>query len=267
MKRRCAGAALVLVVWLLLLLTGVVGAFALTARVEYLQARVLAGQAGGAELARAGLEYAIWRLQGAGGEAWQADGRRYDWTFDGHAIELRITDEAGKVDLNQAEPALLAALLRTLAVEPSRAAVLATAIVDHRTPRDGSAADAGTRVAAARRFVVIDELQQLPGIDATLYQALRPLVTVHGRAQPEPRVAPAPVLQALGLDAAAAVAAREAGISGVDGAQAAGSGLYAIDSVVRDVRPAAAIHALVRLQPDAVAAYTVVRWEQGAGQQ
>jgi type II secretory pathway component PulK len=53
------GAALVLVLWLIALMTALVGAFALSARVEHLQQRVLDDDARGQERARAGLEYAL----------------------------------------------------------------------------------------------------------------------------------------------------------------------------------------------------------------
>lgn len=60
--RRQGGAALVLVLWLIALMTALVGAFALSARVEHLQQRVLDDDARGQERARAGLEYALLRL-------------------------------------------------------------------------------------------------------------------------------------------------------------------------------------------------------------
>ena len=58
---RERGAALVLVLWLIALMTALVGAFALSARVEHLQQRVLDDDARGQERARAGVEYEIGR--------------------------------------------------------------------------------------------------------------------------------------------------------------------------------------------------------------
>ena len=50
--RRARGAALVLVLWLIALLTAVVGAFALSARIEHMQQRVINDDAIGQEHAR-----------------------------------------------------------------------------------------------------------------------------------------------------------------------------------------------------------------------
>jgi general secretion pathway protein K len=130
---RARGAALVLVLWLIALLTAVVGAFALSARVEHLQERVVGDDAIGQEHARAGLEYALYRLQPtATRPAWVADGRRYRWQFDQRQIDLRIVDENGKINLNLADAALLEAFLRAMGVETGRARQLAGAIVDWR---------------------------------------------------------------------------------------------------------------------------------------
>src|SRR5690606_12597932 len=106
-----------------------VGGAASAARGEALQGRTAERGVQAREHARAGVEYAVWRLQprpDAG--RWTADGRRYRWQFDDSRIELRITDERGKVDLNLADRALIEALLRVLEVAPERAALLAHAI-------------------------------------------------------------------------------------------------------------------------------------------
>ena len=52
------GAALLLVMWLIALLAALVGAFALIARTEYLQGRVLVRGLVAENAARAGIEYA-----------------------------------------------------------------------------------------------------------------------------------------------------------------------------------------------------------------
>ncbi|WP_305806205.1 type II secretion system protein GspK [Stenotrophomonas sp. YIM B06876] len=281
--RRCDGAALVLVLWLVVLLTAVVGAFALTAKVEHLQGRMLGETAAAQEQARAGVEYALSRLQGAGGQPpWQPDGRRYRWRFDGRQVDLRIVDEAGKVDLNLADAALLEGLLQAVGSDPARARQLAGAIVDWRDrdelrqPVGGAEsadyAAAGLPYGAKNLpFESHAELQRLLGMDAALYAQLAPLVTVFGGARPDPRFAPAPVLTAMGLDAALLLAQREAAaMTGGDGdrasAPAPGSGTYSIDSRVqlRGARQAV-LQAVVRGGSSGVpgAAYTVVRWEQG----
>jgi len=78
-------------------MTALVGAFALSARVEHLQQRVLDDDARGQERARAGLEYALLRLSADPQRApWRADGRTYRWQFDDASIEIKVLDENGK---------------------------------------------------------------------------------------------------------------------------------------------------------------------------
>ena len=281
------GAALVLVLWLLALLAATIGAFALSARVEYMQGRASADLGGGQELAHAGIDYALSRMRATPTQpAWHADGRPYHWQFDGRSIELNVLDEAGKVDLNLAERPLLEGLLRALAVEPERAAQVAGAIMDWRDEDDlrqavGGAesadyAAAGLAYGAKNaRFDGIGELQRLLGMDAALYAQLAPQVTVFGSGRPNPEVAAAPVLIALGLDPAQVMARRERADAGVAIGQTvplpmageSGSGVYAIRSRVQlDGEREVVVRAVVRLSPDPASGlpYTVLRWEQGA---
>lgn len=282
--RSSRGAALILVLWLIVLLTAVVSAFAMTAKVEHLQGRVLGDTAGGLEQARAGVEYALSRMQGSGQQPpWQPDGRRYRWQFDGTQIDLRIVDEAAKVDLNRADPALLDALLRALGVEPAKAQELSGAIVDWRDRDDlrqpvGGAENADYAAAGLpygaknMPFESVAELQRVLGMDAGLYARIAPMVTIFGGERPDAHFAPAPVLTAMGLDAKQIMAARDA-----DGAledagnapvstRAAGSGTYSIESRahLRGEREVV-LRTVVRTGASGAPgmAYTVLRWEQG----
>lgn len=278
------GAALVLVLWLIALLTAVVGAFALSARVEHLQQRVIGDDAIGQEHARAGLEYALYRLQpSATRPAWVADGRRYRWTFDERRIDLRIVDENGKINLNLADSTLLEAFLRAMGVAPARAGQLAGAIVDWRDadslkqPIGG--AELPEYVAAGlpygprnNRFETVGELQRVLGMDASLYEQLEPMLTLYSRqSRPDPRFAAGPVLTALGLDAQALLAQREQ--SQTDEGQkvgaaalVSGSGTYSIESRATDARGRVSVlQAVVRMGTAATpgTTYTVLRREQG----
>ncbi len=58
MSRRQRGAALLLVMWLVLLLSGLVAGYAMAARIESMQGNGLARAAAAREAARAGVEYA-----------------------------------------------------------------------------------------------------------------------------------------------------------------------------------------------------------------
>lgn len=280
---RQHGAALVLVLWLIVLLAALIGAFALTARVEALQGSVLRASAQADEVARAGMEYGLWRLQASDPDSrWRADGRRYRWRYAGAEVELRLTDESGKVDLNNADANLLSALLRTLGAEPGQDQQLAAAILDWRDPdnlsqpqggaEDGDYAAAGLPYGAKDApFESYGELQRVLGMSDVLYRKLLPCVTLYSdRARPEPRFAPAPVLTALGLDAEQQLAERES----ADNLNAAGdaftSGTFSIESRARlgDGREAV-LRAVVRAgaSPLPGATYTVLRWEQRAAMQ
>lgn len=288
--RDMRGAALLLVLWLIVLLTSVVGAFALTARVEHLQGRVLARGVVGEAAARAGLEYALVRVDDPDARRrWLADGRTYDWRYRGARLRIRIVDENGRVDLNYADVNLLAALLRALGVEQGESARLAGAIADWRDPdtltqpaggaEDGDYASAGLPYGAKdAEFESTAELLQVLGLTPALVAKLEPHVTVFsGRAQPDPAFASAEVLTALGMDGAQVVAQRERWNPGSGepppllpgGVSLIGerSGAYSIESRARlpDGRESR-LRAVVRSGGGALPGmtYTPLRWEEGA---
>lgn len=259
MKRANLGAALLLVLWLLLLMAGLVAVFAFSARVEAIQGSALRTQAMGRLAAEAGIEVAALRLnQPDPANRWLPDGRPYGFEFEGQRIELRIVDESAKVDLNLADVALLANLMRALGVEDTRAGQLAAVIQDWRDPDDLLSMEGGAEdrdYAAARReygardapFTTVSELQQLLGMDEATYRLLAPHVTIHGgQPRPRPDFAQGAVLQALGLSpeqVAQLLAAREAWqpglplpvLPGGDTLAVVGSGTYSVAS--RAVRP------------------------------
>src|ERR1044072_644105 len=71
---RARGAALLLVLWLITLLTGLIGTFALTARMEGLQGRMASEGVVAEQAARAGLEYALIRVNDMDARRrWQPD--------------------------------------------------------------------------------------------------------------------------------------------------------------------------------------------------
>lgn len=282
-RAREEGAALVLVLWLIALLTALVGAFALTSRVGGMQGSVLRGNARAQELARAGLEYAAWRMQQPPEGRWQADGRRYRWTYAGVPVEIRVVDESGKVDLNSADAALLAGLLRALGVEPGRDQRLANAIADWRDPDSLSPAGGGAedqQYAAAglpygakdAPFETIGELRLILGMDAELYRRLLPNVTLYSQqARPQAAFAPPAVLTALGEDPAAWQARRE-GADGLGPGQALAnaSGTYSIESRARLGQGREAVVRAVLRTGSATfppSAYTVLQWDEGAAGQ
>lgn len=290
-RRRQRGAALLLVTWLIALLAALIGAFALTARVEGLQERVLSRGAIAGEAARAGLEMALVRVDDADlRRRWLADGRLYRWQYAGVPVEVRVQDEQGKIDINAADTALVAALFRAVGVESDQATLLASAMVDWRdadplTQPQGGAEDpdyaaAGLPYGAKDApFETVAEVEQVLGMTPAIYAKAAPFFTIFtGSGTPDTTSAAAPVLTAMGLDGAALVRAREAqrpdaaGGNPVSGGALGGGlvggngGTYSIHSVarLREGRTAG-ITGVVRTGGNGApgSAYTTLDWQQG----
>jgi general secretion pathway protein K len=287
--RRARGAALLLVLWLMVLLIALVGAFSMAARTEGLQAHALVDGVQAEQAARAGLEYAMTRVARPDPrQQWRPDGRPYHWRFADADVEVRIVDEDGKVDLNHAETPLLTGLMVAVGIERPRAEKLAGAVMDWRDPDpmtqpSGGGEDADYS-AADRPYGAKDadfespaELLQVLGFKADDYRRLAPYVTVFsGRVMPEAAYAGAPVLTAMGMDGAALVQRREGwdpsrgqalpGVPGGETLQAFGSGTYSIESRARlSGGRTATLGAVVRTGGSAIPgmAYTPLRWEEG----
>src|SRR4249919_279369 len=288
---RMRGAALLLVLWLIALLTALVGAFALTASVEGLQGRVLHRGVIAGEVARAGLEYALVRAADPDPRRqWLPDGRPYHWTFGDARVDVSLVDENGKIDLNQADLPLLASLFQNVGgLENTQARALAAAVLDWRDPDSLTQPEGGAEdgeYAAAERpygakdapFESVAELEQVLGMTPALYAKVAPDLTVYsGRTRPDPAFASAGVLQAMGIDAESAIARRRAWdpssggpapvLEGGEPLVGSGSGTYSIDSRarLRDGREAM-LRVVVRAGGNGLpgSAYTPLRWEEGA---
>ena len=287
MKPSMRGAALLLVLWLLVLLIGLLGVFALTARTEGLQAHNLARSAAARYAAEGGAELAVLRLL-SNDEArrWIPDGRPYRYAYEDYQLEVRIVDETGKIDLNAATPDLLAGLLRAVGVAESRAQALAAAIVDFRDSDDllnaGIGAEDREYAAAGLPYgakdgsiVAVAELQQVLGMDAALYERLRPYLSVHsGQVRPNEQFAPGPVLQAMGLapeQVATVLAGREPAQAGAprnpaDAIAPRGTGTYSISSrATRSDGTQARITVTLRMGGNGASGslYTPLAWLEG----
>ncbi len=237
--RAARGAALLLVLWLVLLLSGLVAGYALSARVESLQGNGAARALVAREAARAGIEYAAARLLDPDpARRWAADGREYLFDFDGIPVQVSVRDEAARIDLNAASFELLQAFFEALGEPRAVATRLAAAVIDWRDADSlgqpaGGAEDADYAAAGLlggakdAPFDTVSELAQVMGMRPALQAAAAPHLTVHGgHALPDAGLADAVVRKALGLPAQAAP---------VDPAAppAPGSGTYSIESRAR----------------------------------
>lgn len=272
MSRRQRGAALLLVMWLILLLSGLVAGYAAAARIESMQGNGLARGAASGEAARAGVEYAASRLLDPDpARRWASDGRSYRFAFDGAQVEVAVRDEAGKIDLNAAGHPLLLEFFVALGENRDAASRLAGAILDWRdedslTQPAGGAEDPSYQAAGLAwgakdaPFETVAELEQVLGMRPALYASAAPYLTVFsGAPMPDARSADGIVLQAMGLDRPRA--------ADPDAVPLAGSGTYSIDSRARlaDGRRAH-VSVILRLGGNGLpgSAYTPLRWQDGA---
>ncbi|HWS77466.1 MAG TPA: type II secretion system minor pseudopilin GspK [Thermomonas sp.] len=272
MKRDQRGAALLLVMWLVLLLSGLVAGYAMAARIESMQGNGLARAAASREAARAGVEYATARLLDPDPrQRWVADGRSYRLAFDGSQLEVSVRDELGKVDLNVAGHPLLLGLFVALGEPRDAAGRLAGAIVDWRdedslTQPAGGAEDADYAAAGLAwgakdaPFETVAEVEQVLGMRPALFASAAPYLTVYsGAPMPDAASADGIVLQAMGADRPRP--------PDPEAMPLAGSGTYSIDSRARlaDGRRAH-VSVILRLGGNALpgSAYTPLRWQDGA---
>lgn len=289
--RRQRGVALLVVMALLVVLAGVVGGFALDAHVTALQASAQQQRLQLEQAAEGGIEAAAARLLAADPRRRPLPDGRVQVLDGGEGIrvEVRITDESGKLDLNIAEFTLIARFLQQFVPDAEEAAALAAAIVDWRDPDDliGPAGGAEAREYRAaglpwgptnQPFGTVAELQRVLGMRPALFRSLRPYLTVHtGLPQPNPAFAERPLLLALGLPPAfvdellAARAALQPGLPppvliGGFVLAAAGTGTYSISSrATRADGPGAEIHATVRVGAGGFLGqvYTPLSWRHG----
>lgn len=204
------GIALVLVLWVALLMSVIAGGFALSARTESVQSRILFNQVQAEFLAEAGLNRAVFELRNPDPETrWIADGRSYEFTLDEAKINVQITDESGKIDLNLANEELLVGLFASVGVEFDEALALSDKIQDWRDPdeetRLAGAEDADyfsagyTHGAKDAPFDTVPEILQVMGMSYELYRRIEPAITVYsGRGNLNLAFAPKEALMALG---------------------------------------------------------------------
>jgi general secretion pathway protein K len=208
-QRRQQGIALVLVLWILVLVTVASGAYALMARMDQLEANaVLSGTQARLSAEAAINLMAVWLRDPDDVLRPIADGRPYFMQVDGAEVEVRVTDERGKLDLNTIGEDTLFTLFVNNGLNPSDAELLAAAVVDWQDPDDiervnGAEEDAylaaGLTVGPANRpFMMTAELLQVIGMPYELYRRMEPGLTVYSRSEaPDLSFAPVEALLAV----------------------------------------------------------------------
>ncbi|EKE75972.1 general secretion pathway protein GspK [Gallaecimonas xiamenensis] len=208
LKVPAKGVALVAVLWLLALLSLMAAALTTTSRLEgqltLNQDQTVRGQA----LAEGAIRLAMVNLlQPATQQPWLADGGIQQISLNQQQVELAISDERGKVDINNATPELLTQLLLAAGADEQEVQ-LVDVILDWRDgddlvslhgAEDADYAAAGLDYGAKDApFQSLDELDLLLGMPAALAQRLKPALTVMTHASTvNPLYAPPLVLLAL----------------------------------------------------------------------
>jgi general secretion pathway protein K len=206
--RRQRGVALVLVLWILLLVTISTSAYTLTARMDQLEAHTVLSGTQARLAAEAGMNFAVLSLRDPNEETRVVpDGRPYVMEFNGAQVEVRVTDERGKLDINAAGEEVLGNLFAANGLDDQQATYLAAAVadwIDQDEIERASGAEIATYEAAGlgigpanRTFIMVEELLQVLGMSWDLYIRMAPGLTVYsGSNLPEPAYAPAEALLA-----------------------------------------------------------------------
>jgi general secretion pathway protein K len=159
-------------------------------------------------LADAGIHRAVFGLLDADpATAWQAGGSVYAFSLGEGDVQVWIEDEDGKIDLNAAPLELMKGLFVALGLAEEDAQRMAERIGDFRDDsepeplgaEDQFYFDAGLRQGAADRpFAEESELVRVLGMTQSLYQRVRPSVTVYSGSEGiDVNRAPRPVIEAL----------------------------------------------------------------------
>jgi general secretion pathway protein K len=195
-RRRARGVAFLLVLWVIAMLSILLGSFALVARTENLQARHLFDSTQARYAAEAGLNLAVFELRKADPNMrWVGDGRPYKFGYGEAEIEIRIRDDSGKIDINAPNPERLTGLFTARGMELEQAEALAAAIVDWTDGGDlaqpnGAEIDDYKALGLSygpknAPFDTVSELQQVLGMSYELYSRVEPSLTIYsGRSDP-----------------------------------------------------------------------------------
>jgi general secretion pathway protein K len=188
-----SGIALITVLCVLVLLSLIAAAISFEARVEAHGSRNIVDIASARAAADAGVQRAILDLSNPHSAFDEgkipADGTEYTWTFADNTVRISIQDEASKLNLNQASPAILVGLFISVGVRPATAQSLGVAIADYRDTdrlrRVLGAEDDDYKAAGLpwgpknALFQEVDELQQVLGMTPQIYEHVAPYLTVY----------------------------------------------------------------------------------------
>ena len=202
------GFALLLVLWTMAMLSLLAAQVTGAGRAETRLASALRGGAQLQAAADAAVYETIWHMLDGSGDYWPPGAMTRVIDEPASRVTVVVTDERGKLDINQAPPALLQALFATLGAGRTDAQAAANAIADWRSQQpagldtdsalvSGYRSDGRLWGPAGQEFQRLDELKLVLGITPALYKASVPYLTLALEQGPWPGIAPAPVQAAI----------------------------------------------------------------------
>lgn len=190
-REREAGFALVIVLWMAALLALAAAALAASAKVHFQATRNSIESQRAQGLADAGVQLALRELANTPDTIPRSlpSSPRTCRLPEGDELSISIHDEAGKIDLNTADDALLSALLTGIGLSEPEAANLIAAISDFRdadSERSLNGAEAAEYRAAGRiagpknaPFDSVIEIGSVLGLNSNLFARISPHLTTH----------------------------------------------------------------------------------------
>jgi general secretion pathway protein K len=177
------GIALVAVLWMVAALSIVVTSISSSVRQEVKAVSASRESLVGQALGQAAIQLVLQDLSSKSGGAAQALSS-VDTVFKDTPIRVRVLPLTGLIDINNAPPALLAALFRYAGADAKGAQALAAAAAEWRSAKDSRGRPVG--------FEAPEDLLRVRGIDYTLYARLSELVTadIQGNGRVSPPAAP-----------------------------------------------------------------------------
>ncbi len=206
---RINGFALLIVLWTLGLMALLVGHLTGAGRAEAQLAGNLRRGAMIEAAADGAVAEAIFHALDSSDQHWAANGTVHRVRIGDALVDIRLDNEASKINPNIAAPALLAGLLGVVGLEPRAAQDLGTAIAEWRIPenqmqvssrgaRTGAYRSAGREYGpAGEPFQSLDELGLVLGMTPSILARIAPHLTIYADNAPDPAVADPVVKEAM----------------------------------------------------------------------
>lgn len=182
------GAALIVALWALAILSLLMATVVSTLRLENKQSAFELQRSHALIGAESGIALVVEKLLSPNAEKSDADGHEYSQDLDGMQLTLSVRSERGKLDMNFADVESISKLVRYLGASQAQAELLTNNLKARR--------------ASGSLMTVIEQLQTLPGVDSALYERLLPDVTIWSSlGTPDPAYATNDIRAALQLQA------------------------------------------------------------------